>query len=43
MVEEESCVVIVVALFDDPVRERPRLQLPLALTGGDLDASDLLD
>lgn len=44
MEAEVSCVVIVAALFGDPVRWRPpwQLLLPLVLTGGDLDASDLL-
>lgn len=40
MAEEESCAVIVDALFDDPVR---RTKQPLLPTGGDLDASDSFD
>lgn len=41
-VVEVSYVAIVVEAFDDPVRQKPLPPLlqPIALAGGDLDASD---
>lgn len=44
MAEEESCAVIVDALFDDLVlRTKQQLLLLTNLMGGDLDASDSRD